>query len=93
MHLRRFLVEGELKGFESSANVRRVAKWLLLRHAAAAPVIVLSTEDYIGHFVWTYLGLHREWLLTQVSLKTPLKVVTAELFDRDAFIGSQVRVQ
>ena len=75
------LIQGELEWGKVGADVRFVAEGLTLRHAAAAPIVVLSAEDDVRHLIRADLWLGREWLLAHVTLETPLKIVTLVLLD------------
>ena len=47
IHSIHFLVQAEFYWVESSSLVRAIAKWLILRHSATAPEVVLGSEDWL----------------------------------------------
>ena len=81
MHLTALLIQGELKWLEICTSVRRVTEGLLLRHTAAAPVVVFCSENDIWHLVRSDLRLDGEWLFAEVALETTCIVISPELLD------------
>ena len=81
MNLTALLIQGELKWLEIRTSVRRVTEGLLLRHTAAAPVVVLCSENDIWHLVRSDLRLDGEWLFAEVALETTCIVISPELLD------------
>ena len=70
-----------------------VAEGLLHGHTARAPVIILRTKNGVLDWVGANLGLHRERLLSELSLKAALIVVSLELVDGDALVAGKVRME
>ena len=68
-----------------------VTEWLFLRHATAAPIIILAAKERLVNIVRANLSLDREWFL--MILKTPLEMFNLESLKRDSLVLKQIWVQ
>ena len=81
MHHVRLLVQGKLDWFEGGAHVRTVAERLVFWHAAAAPKVVLSTENRVFDFVRSNSRRGRKRVFTILWLKPSFKNLLAEFLN------------
>ena len=85
MHHVCLLIQGKLDRFEASAHVRTVAEWLIFWHTAAAPKVVLSTENRIFNFVRSNSRCGRKRMLSILRLEPSFENLFAEFLNRNVW--------
>ena len=68
-----------------------VAEWLILRHTAAAPIVILATKERLLNIVRADLSLNREGLL--MILETSLELLDIVSLQSNSLMLEQVGMQ